>query len=925
MTSFFLRGTVSVLALGWSTLAFAGDTPLYEAAPDWIERVELEELERDPANDLVVRDNQIRIEEGLLWQYRDEVLRISNAELLTASGTVTARWFPDKGDLIIHDIVILRDGQRIDILEQGERFEVLRRESRLESQVLDGSLTGTLSIPGLQIGDDLRVTYSITSSDQALGPEVQSQTYLWRKPTADADLARVIVSWPEDLDVQYLAGPDFELGQPEARSGYEWLEVALPLPEAEELPEDAPLRFRRATYLQVGTFADWAEVSSTMAPHYTVAGAMDGLDDLVARTEQIRSDYGSDLERAVAALDLVQDEIRYLLNGLDGGNYIPQDVATTWERKYGDCKAKTMMLLALLDRLGIAAEPALVATETGNSLPALLPLPGAFDHVIVKATIDGVVYYLDGTSTGASLALVGNVPGFEYALPIRASGAELEPIVQTLPRVADMTIDIKADASAGGDLPALVTMSFNFRGAMGAQFYANRDKLTEDRKRELARSMDSSVQIIDVEIVPGENDSEAALVMTGIASPIFDFEGLRGELDASFSVDDINFAPDRSRRDWRQLPVTVGAPNAAQVNLHAILPIDADRFEVRGALSLDGEVAGRRYQREATLAANELSVIERIITLGGEIAPDQIAAERRKASIFARNEAKLIAPETMPRRWRFAQSDDRSALAPLEAAYAAVIANDPEDAKPYLSRAGLRYDTYDFEGALEDMNMVIEIEGTAEYYSQRATVHMQLLDFEAARDDLEEAYLLEPSPWRAMSYADVLYELGEVTAAREILEAEGGDEDVRESLAVYLAKFDAYEGKKAQGLARLDALLHDDPNDASNLNRKCWYMANWSVDVDQGVDVCTRAVETGGNASAIDSRAMMFLRAGQLDKALQDLNAALTMAPDQVGSLLLRGIVRLEIGDRDGQADIDAALAREPMIGVSYRKWGFDI
>ena len=75
----------------------------------------------------------------------------------------------------------------------------------------------------------------------------------------------------------------------------------------------------------------------------------------------------------------MQEDIRYLLNGLDGGNYIPQDVATTWEKKYGDCKAKTLILLALLDQLGIVAEPVLASVEAGNAVPVSLPLPGAFD------------------------------------------------------------------------------------------------------------------------------------------------------------------------------------------------------------------------------------------------------------------------------------------------------------------------------------------------------------------------------------------------------------------------------------------------------------------------------------------------------------------------------------------------------------------
>ena len=66
--------------------------------------------------------------------------------------------------------------------------------------------------------------------------------------------------------------------------------------------------------------------------------------------------HASETERARAALRLVQDQVRYVFVGLDGGNYTPASVADTWQRRYGDCKAKTVMLMALLREMGISAE-----------------------------------------------------------------------------------------------------------------------------------------------------------------------------------------------------------------------------------------------------------------------------------------------------------------------------------------------------------------------------------------------------------------------------------------------------------------------------------------------------------------------------------------------------------------------------------------
>ena len=919
------RTTVSALALCCATASYAGDEPLYEAAPAWIEPIDLKTIERDPANSQVVNDTQIRVEDGRLWEYSDIVYRVSNSAELSKVGTLTAQWLPDKGDLIVHEISILRDGDIIDLVEQGEEFEVLRRERNLEQRIIDGSLTATMAVPGLEIGDELRLRYSITVSDQALGEEVQSQAFLWREPSQVADFARVRASWPSELDVFYKAGPNFASPAAEQSDGTTAIEITLPLEEADEFPDDAPLRYRRGTLLQVGTFEDWAEVSSVMAPHYETDGSLEGLDDLLRKVEAIRSEHPTDLERAVAALELVQEDIRYLLNGLNGGNYIPQDVATTWENKYGDCKAKTVILLAILRHLGIAAEPVLVSSDSGNVVPISLPLAGAFDHVLVRADIGGNHYYLDGTSLGANMKIVGNVPEFEYALPIRASGATLEPIEQVLPRVADFEMNIEFDVSAGADLPVLTTLRFNLLGPAAVQFNSIADKLNTENKKKLASRFGDEIDLIDVEIFPGEDDSISTMVMTGIAHDFFDFDGERGEVSLVTLDEATKFSPNRSRRDWRELPVAVAQPSSFVSNVRTILPEYDTGYELSGAEPIDVEVARQRYTRKIDLEDRVLRVSERVTSLGGEISPDEIRKERRKASALARKEAKLVAPSGLSRRWRFAQTDDRSALKPLEAAYARIIENDPDEYRSHLKRAAFRYDVYDFVGSLQDMNSVVELESTARFYGQRATVHSQLLDFESYISDLEEAYSLDPSAWRAIDLADAMAHNGDLKGARAILEDQDGDEDVQQSLVIELARLDAMEGRIEDGLLRIEEYIFETASESELLDNQCWYMATWNIEPEEGIDVCTRAVEnTDDSANVLDSRALMYLRNGMLEEALKDVEAALELEPDQTASVLLKGLILREMGDAKAEAQVAHALARRPYMAVTYGKWGFD-
>jgi hypothetical protein len=95
--------------------------------------------------------------------------------------------------------------------------------------------------------------------------------------------------------------------------------------------------------------------------------------------------------------DYVKD-IRYIAISLGVGSIQPSEPQTVLDRKYGDCKDKSILLIALLNAAGIDAHPALVLTssegETDPSFPSW-----SFNHMIVKAEDENKeVYWMDPTS-----------------------------------------------------------------------------------------------------------------------------------------------------------------------------------------------------------------------------------------------------------------------------------------------------------------------------------------------------------------------------------------------------------------------------------------------------------------------------------------------------------------------------------------------
>lgn len=913
-------------ALAWTAPALAGEEPLYRPAPDWVEVSELPADVSGPP--LLLLDNQQRIEEGRLTEYLDRAIRIDNPQMLQNAGTVQARWLPDKGDLIVHRVEILRGGATIDLLAQGARFDVLRRELDLENRMIDGSYTATLPIPGLRVGDVLRVAYTATTSDQALKQEVQTVEALFSAPV-EAKQARIRISWPEGADIHWRATQGVELPAPEARDGFLTLGVSLPLAKRDDMPRDAPVRYRMPPLLQAGTFADWAEVSSVMAPLYRTEGTIAADGPIARQIAAIEAAHSGELARAVAALRVVQDEITYLANGLEGGNYIPQAPAETWDKRYGDCKAKSLLLLAMLREMGIEAEAVVVSSSSGDAVPELLPMPAAFDHVIVRATIDGQSYWLDGTTSGASMTTVHEAPPFANALPLRLAGADLVPIEMRPPQGFDLEAKFTFDHRAGLDVPMLYDAEFVLSGPGAAPFRGVIDQVSEEIYDEFvlgfAAAAIGETQVVDSTITFDDEANRATVKIKGLMTSPWAWDRGQGSRPFDLVSDDFEFRPDRTRRAWQQIPVLLRGPLSQRYEITALLPEASEPYRIEGKTALDAEVAGVRMGRQASLDGATVSITDWVVWPGGELPADRIAAERAKAARLGPLQLKIQAPADVPRRFAFAGARDRSALEAVEQAYATLIADQPDKADPYENRARFRAMTFDRQGALEDFEKVLELDPSAWAYSQRADVLLDEGRLDEALADAELAFELDPGVATALFKADILSFLGRVDEAIALVEEQDGTPEERRSIAMALSDLDALAGRKEQGLQRIDDLLHERPGDPTMLNAKCWYQATWNMP-DGLAEACTEAVELADwSPPVLDSRALGYFRLGRYEDALRDLNAALSVSPELNPTLLMRGVVRRAMGDRGGEEDIRVALARSPSLERLYERFGIQV
>ena len=910
----------------WSSPIFASDQPLYQPAPAWVASMPLpSELLNGTGTPGPFLDFQERFEDGREWAYVDIATRINSPTDLAQNNVLTLPWTPDKGDLIVHELTIIRGSQQIDLLAKGQRFTVLRREESLEQRELTGILTATLAVEGLQVGDVLRIRASITKKDPALAGRVQ-----WSAPIVSLPMkvsgASLRMSWPQSAPLRWKV-----LGQPvvsrQSRDGgYQSLTLTLPAPKPAEMPTDAPRRFQHPPFIEVTSFADWRDVSKVMAPLYATTGTIPAGSPLAAEVARIMAAESDPARRVALALRSVQDNIRYLAVGMDGGNYVPQSPEKTWSVRYGDCKAKTLLLLAMLQAMNIDAEPVLASVGFDDLVKEGMPSAGAFNHIFVRAKFGGASYWLDGTGSGTRLADLGDSPPLHNVLPLRSEGADLEYVPWHAPARPTTDVDLAIDESGSVDLPSVIDATFTFRGEQSNLLTAMTGQLEPKERRDfLGQILSSRLGEGQVDGVTISSDTDAATVTVKgrlVARTAWKFQDRRAKRKLSFVADQVKFAPDRSRAAWSTIPVSIGQPDRTHYKVRIHLPEQGRAVVLEGAAGASADkVAGYTVVRNVAIANGTVELDETLTSDGSEIPANSIPLERNNLAKVQAQLPRLVAPADARRRWAIAETTpagDTQGKA-IEDVYAASIAAaEADDISALTSRASYRGGTGNYNGALGDLKLVLQKEPMVDNYIAHGSLAFALGDHATALADGEAALKLDSSAPGAIGLiAAAEAERGNLSRGTALYDeriALGGED--KSGLILAKAALIGEYGDPKEAIKLLEGQDAEKPGNPQILNAMCWTRATRNFELDIALKNCTSAIELSSNtAPALDSRALVWFRMGRYDDALRDLDAVLLQVPALGPSRFLRGLILEKLG-RKSEAQVELALARRLAPGV---------
>lgn len=430
-------------------------------APAWVLRVAPASAARKPHSavggiEALLSDKQTRIDAGGKTTFVHMANKALSSSGIDGAGNIAISFEPSYQSLTLHAINLIRDGVPIDKLGSA-RIQVLQRETELEYRIYDGRKTVNVDLDDLRVGDIVEYSYSISGHNPVFRNKVSGAAALQYDVPLDRIFVRVLAAPERALR---FASKNTRL-QPTLRAtdgyrDYRWNLVSMPGLRSEK---DAPAGFDPQASVAWTEFDGWAEVVQWALPLYTQRAAPGPA--VGAEIARIAAASAAPSERLRAVLRLVQRDIRYLGVEIGASTHAPAAPDVVFQRRFGDCKDKATLVVAMLGALGIDARPALVHTDRIGA--DATPTPHAFNHVIVRARLDGTTYWIDPTRPEQEGDLAHlDQPDYGMALVLDGDTRTLQAMHAQAG--ARRTVRATFDASGGVQRPAGYVIRTSMQG-----------------------------------------------------------------------------------------------------------------------------------------------------------------------------------------------------------------------------------------------------------------------------------------------------------------------------------------------------------------------------------------------------------------------------------------------------------------------------
>jgi hypothetical protein len=539
-------------------------------SPSWVEAVQPDLNVQLPADQtsqgqhFLLVDEQVRVEDKQRTNYRHYATRALSVQGLESLANLDIRFDPSYQTLTLHQITVLRGDERINKLASA-KVRVLQRETELDTLIFDGSRSANVFLEDVRVGDVVEYAYSLRGHNPVFGQlQFGRFAFQWTVP-----VARVVMrlQWPQGRPVHMRAREGASLPAAASSSSAQGMQAYrwdLSNVAARRVDADAPGWFDPYPQVQWSEFKDWAAVVQWALPLYRLPEVQAA--PVQAEIKRIAAAHSTPEARLLAALKFVQTEVRYLGVETGAGSHAPSPPALVLARRFGDCKDKTLLTLALLRGLGLQAHAALVHTSARQSIDDWQPSPSAFNHVLLRVRLPGGDMWLDPTRPPqhGSLKRIGQAD-FGLALVVVEDSKTLVPMADEATQLSKREIKAVLDSSAGLQAPAKYTVTTTAFGRAAESMRASlsaqtRDSLEKDYANFYAGYFGSVKTAAPMEVVDDKTNNQLTVTEHYLIDKLWQMSDTRKRLEASIEVPDVSALLTSPKTKMRTSPLALAHP-----------------------------------------------------------------------------------------------------------------------------------------------------------------------------------------------------------------------------------------------------------------------------------------------------------------------------------------------------------------------------
>lgn len=454
-----------LVAASLSPLAQAKD---YEvgAFPAWVQPSKMPDRQSPPPSQVsqgvhyLLSDQQTRIDASGATYFRRAAVKALNERGVEAVAHIDIDVDPAYQTLVLHSIELYRSGKAQARLSTST-IRVLQRERDLEYRLYDGRKSINITLNDVRVDDVVEYAYSIRGTNPVFGNWQFGRYDLQRSVPIRQVHRRLIVPTGRAIAIHY-RNTSLKPVVTEANGfrDYRWEQSDV---EALTVSADSPPWFDPYPTIYWDEFPDWGAVANWAVPLYRVSGKPSVL--LQNHIERIATSNADLKERVMAVLRFAQGDIRYLGVEIGPGSHAPSSPNTVLERRFGDCKDKSLLVVTMLQAMGIDARSALVNTVLRQGIKTLPPTPSAFNHVVVLVRLNGSDYWIDPTRARQD-ADFGNIvqADFSYALVVDSATTQLVSMNKSGTRRPPRAVNTFLDAHEGLEKPVHLVVTSVLEG-----------------------------------------------------------------------------------------------------------------------------------------------------------------------------------------------------------------------------------------------------------------------------------------------------------------------------------------------------------------------------------------------------------------------------------------------------------------------------